>query len=227
MTRVRGRKKIIWVPFGTQRVSCDWQSSSQNYSSQSNPSSRVSFAAQAVLMTCLTAACWSLESALTRRAVNREKRKSIEIKPSLFWQPRWKGVLRLWRGGEAGLEGAGFDSVWGPSPRWQGLVKKCRGLQKHTDLLRWRPCGRRGRQWEWSPGLGHQLLGWHDSCWGSTKHQLPLEAVALGTPSNARSSGSFTPRKILYSAQLQKQKGTYMCHSMFPRLPQREFVELA
>lgn len=135
MTRVRGRKKIIWVPFGTQQVSCDWQSSSQNYSSQSNPSSRVSFAAQAVLMTCLTAACWSLESALTRRAVNREMRESIEIKPSLFWQPRWKGVQRLWRGGWEGLEGGGFNCTWGASQRWQGLINKHRGLQKQTDRL--------------------------------------------------------------------------------------------
>ena len=135
MTRVRGRKKIIWVPFGTQQVSCDWQSSSQNYSSRSNPSSRVSFAAQAVLMTCLTAACWSLESALTRRAVNREMRESIEIKPSLFWQPRWKGVWRLWRGGEEGLEGGGFNCMGGPSWRWQGLINKHRGPQKQTDTL--------------------------------------------------------------------------------------------
>lgn len=88
MTRVWGRKKIIWVSFCTQQVSCDWQSSSQNYSSRNNPNSRVSFAAEAVLMTCLTAACWSLESALTCRAVNREMRGSIEIKPSLCWQPR-------------------------------------------------------------------------------------------------------------------------------------------
>lgn len=91
MTRVWGRKKIIWVSFCTQQVSCDWQSSSQNYSSRNNPNSRVSFAAEAVLMTCLTAACWSLESALTCRAVNREMRGSIEIKPSLCWQPRVRG----------------------------------------------------------------------------------------------------------------------------------------
>lgn len=135
MTRVRGRKKIIWVPFGTQQVSCDWQSSSQNYSSRNNPSSRVSFAAQAVLMTCLTAACWSLESALTRRAVNREMRESIEIKPSLFWQPRWKGVRRLWRGGEEGLEGGRFNCMGGSSWRWQGLINKHRGLQEQTDTL--------------------------------------------------------------------------------------------
>lgn len=59
------KKKIIWVPFGTQQVSCDWQSSSQNYSSRRNPSSGVSFTARAVLMTCLTAAYWRSESALT------------------------------------------------------------------------------------------------------------------------------------------------------------------
>lgn len=105
MTRVWGRKKIIWVSFCTQQVSCDWQSSSQNYSSRNNPNSRVSFAAEAVLMTCLTAACWSLESALTCRAVNREMRGSIEIKPSLCRQPRVRGS----EGGEAGSEGPAAD----------------------------------------------------------------------------------------------------------------------
>lgn len=110
MTRVWGRKKIIWVSFCTQQVSCDWQSSSQNYSSQNNPNSRVSFAAEAVLMTCLTAACWSLESALTCRAVNREMRGSIEIKPSLCRQRRVRGSEGfVEREGERRVGGSGAD----------------------------------------------------------------------------------------------------------------------
>lgn len=154
MTRVRGRKKIIWVPFGTQQVSCDWQSPSQNYSSRSNPSSRVSFAAQAVLMTCLTAACWSLESALTRRAVNREMRESIEIKPSLFWQPRWKGAQRLCRGGEEGLGGGGFNCMWGPSQRWRvwsintGTTKANRTLNGETMRHEGRAIGLHSWPWD-------------------------------------------------------------------------------
>lgn len=169
MTRVRGRKKIIWVLFGTQRVSCDWQSSSQNYSSRSNPSSRVSFAAQAVLMTCLTAACWSLESALTRRAVNREMRESTEVKPSLFWQPRWKGVQRLWRGREAGLGGGGLNCMWGPPRTRQGLIDKWRDYKSTQTGSSPRDWSRRGWPSQWSPGLGHQLLRWHDSRCESTQ----------------------------------------------------------
>lgn len=168
MTRVRGRKKIIWVPFGTQQVSCDWQSSSQNHSSQSNPSSRVSFAAQAVLMTCLTAARWSLESTLTHRAMNREMRESIEIKPSLLWQPRWKGVQRLWRGGEKGLEDRGFSCLWG----W---FRDDRDLSINTkDYKSRQTCSTLGQgdrkvgQSEWSPDLGHQISHSHYNCCRST-----------------------------------------------------------
>lgn len=173
MTRVRGRKEIIWVPFGTQWVSCEWQSSSQNYSSRSNPSSSVSFAAQAVLMTCLTAACWSLESALTRRAVNREMRERIEIKPSLCWQPRWKAVRRLYRGGEAGLEGGRFNCLWGPSRRWQGLINRHGGPQKHIDGSSPRQWSGRGWPWFSSPGRVHQPLGWHDRHCGSAQPYIP------------------------------------------------------
>lgn len=92
MTRVRGRRKIIWVPFGTQQVSCDWQSSSQNSGSWSNPSSSVSFTAGAVLMTCLTAACWRPESALTRRAVNREMREKSWNQASVTLTGQVKGL---------------------------------------------------------------------------------------------------------------------------------------
>lgn len=173
MTRVRGRKEIIWVPFGTQWVSCEWQSSSQNYSSRSNPSSSVSFAAQAVLMTCLTAACWSLESALTRRAVNREMREHIEIKPSLYWQLRWKAVRRLYRGGEAGLEGGRFNCMWGPSRRWQGLISRHRGSQKHIGSPSPRQCSGSGWPWYWSPGGAHQPRGWHDRHCGSAQPYTP------------------------------------------------------
>lgn len=130
MTRVWGRKKIIWVSFCTQRVSCDWQSSSQNSSSRNNPNSRVSFAAEAVLMTCLTAACWSLESALTCRAVNREMRGSIEIKPSLCRQPRVRGSEGLV---ERELRGLGCR--WGCWRRWQHQIHEHKRL--HKELTGW------------------------------------------------------------------------------------------
>lgn len=140
MTRVWGRKKIIWVSFCTQQVSCDWQSSSQNYSSRNNPNSRVSFAAEAVLMTCLTAACWSLESALTCRAVNREMRGSIEIKPSLCQQPRVRGNEGLVEraGGEAGSEGSAADKDTGgegsiQSMNTKGCTRQLTGLSHDTE----------------------------------------------------------------------------------------------
>lgn len=214
MTRVRGRKKIIWVPFGTQQVSCDWQSSSQNCSSRSNPSSRVSFAAQAVLMTCLTAACWSLESALTRRAVNREMRESIEIKPSLFWQPRWKGVQRLWRGGEEGLEGGEFNCMWGPSQRWQSLINKHWGLQKQTYVLNSKTRSQESQQSEWSPGLGLQTLCCDCNCYRSTQcsilgrltHWEDQAMLSLQIP---------LPPGILFICPSSKSKGISVSQCIF------------
>lgn len=136
MTRVWGRKKIIWVSFCTQQVSCDWQSSSQNYSSQNNPNSRVSFAAEAVLMTCLTAACWSLESALTCRAANREMRGSVEIKPSLYWQPRV-------RSSEGFVEQAGREAqVW----RAQLQIRIVREM---TESDQWTQKAAKGNWYAW------------------------------------------------------------------------------
>lgn len=218
MTRVRGRKKIIWVPFGTQQVSCDWQSPSQNYSSRSNPSSRVSFAAQAVLMTCLTAACWSLESALTRRAVNREMRESIEIKPSLFWQPRWKGAQRLCRGGEESLGGGGFNCMWGPSQRWQGLINKHRGLQKQTNTLSCETMRHEGR-----------AIGMPS--WPGTPHiMLPLYLLWVNSVSNSgggRHIGKTEWCHVFRLLYLQEyysfspapKAKEYMYHGAFSRLP--------
>lgn len=161
MTRVWGRKKIIWVSFCTQQVSCDWQSSSQNYSSRNNPNSRVSFAAEAVLMTCLTAACWSLESALTCRAVNREMRGSIEIKPSLCWQPRVRG-----REGFVEQEG-GEAQVWRVQLQIR-IVKEMTASDqqtqkaaKGTDVLDSRHWGRHWgiRQLEWIKGERWKMKG--------------------------------------------------------------------
>lgn len=153
MTRVRGRKKIIWVPFGTQRVSCDWQSSSQNYSSWSNPSSRVSFTARAVLMTCLTAACWRSESALTRRAVNREMRESIEIKPSLLWQARWKACLEVVMRQVRGTEGGGFNCMegrLGDDRVWSINTEGCRSKSPHVQL----------KQWDRKSGKQNEVIAW-------------------------------------------------------------------
>lgn len=205
MTRVRGRKEIIWVPFGTQWVSCEWQSSSQNYSSRSNPSSSVSFAAQAVLMTCLTAACWSLESALTRRAVNREMREHIEIKPSLYWQLRWKAVRRLYRGGEAGLEGGRFNCMWGPSRRWQGLISRHRDHRSTSAApLQDNAVGAAGHGIEVLAGHTSHVVGMT-----VTVGQLNLtlhQRYHSGDTKWCQVSGSFTPGNIIYSALLQKQR---------------------
>lgn len=165
MTRVWGRKKIIWVSCCTQQVSCDWQSSSQNYSSRNNPNSRVSFAAEAVLMTCLTAACWSLESALTCRAVNREMRGSIEIKPSLCWQPRVRGRERFvekegWRG--PGLEGSIADKdSQGDDRVWSTDTKGYKG----TDVLDSRHWGREELD-NWNePKERWKMKDWQHELW--------------------------------------------------------------
>lgn len=161
MTRVWGRKKIIWVSFCTQQVSCDWQSSSQNYSSWNNPNSRVSFAAEAVLMTCLTAACWSLESALTCRAVNREMRGSIEIKPSLCWQPRVQGS-------EGFVEqGGGEAQVWRVQLQIR-MVKEMTASDQWTQKAAkrnwraWLKSPRKGkiRQLEWTKRERWRMKGW-------------------------------------------------------------------
>ena len=166
MTRVWGRKKIIWVSFCTQQVSCDWQSSSQNYSSQNNPNSRVSFAAEAVLMTCLTAACWSLESALTCRAVNREMRGSIEIKPSLCRQPRV-------RGSEGFVEKEGGEAqVWRVQLQIR-IVKEMTASDQWTQKAAkgnwraWLKTPRKGkiRQLEWTKREKWKTKGWQHGLW--------------------------------------------------------------
>lgn len=166
MTRVWGRKKIIWVSFCTQQVSCDWQSSSQNYSSRNNPNSRVSFAAEAVLMTCLTAACWSLESALTCRALNREMRGSIEIKPSLCRQPRV-------RGSEGSAEqGGGGVQVWRVQLQIR-IVKEMTVSDQWThkaargNWRAWLKTPRKGKiKWlQWTKRERWKTKGWWHSLW--------------------------------------------------------------
>lgn len=175
MTRVWGRKKIIWVSFCTQQVSCDWQSSSQNYSSRNNPNSRVSFAAEAVLMTCLTAACWSLESALTCRAVNREMRGSIEIKPSLCQQPRVRGSEGLVEraGREAGSEGSAADRDTGGEGSIQSMNTK--GCTR--ELMGWG----RGRfdYWDEQKGRGGKRRTGSAACEEVNQQHRSSQAITL------------------------------------------------
>lgn len=189
MTRVWGRKKIIWVSFCTQQVSCDWQSSSQNYSSRNNPNSRVSFAAEAVLMTCLTAACWSLESALTCRAVNREMRGSIEIKPSLCQQPRVRGSEGLVEraGREAGSEGSAADRDTGgegsiQSMNTKGCTRELMGWARGR-FDNWHEQKRRSGKWRTGSAACGRLAEvnqWHRSLQVITLLSQPLlQSVAV------------------------------------------------
>lgn len=173
----------------------------KNYSSRSNPSSSVSEWGSPVLMTCLTAACWSLESALTRRAVNREMREHIEIAFSLYWTAQVKGPGDCTEK-EAGLEGGRSNCMWGPSRRWQGLISRHRSEDIGSPSPR--QCSGSGWPWYWSPGGSTPATWLYDRHCGSAQ-PYTHQRYHSGTPSDAKFR-LLHPGNIIWSALLQKQR---------------------
>lgn len=144
-------------------------------------------------------------------------RQSIEIKPSLLWQARWKAGLEVVMSRVRGQEGGRLNCMDWPSWRWQGLINKHRGLQKQSTS-----CSTQTMRQK----VGQSIM--------KSQLKTPNIMPALGSPEMSSVLGLvttvalerwrdavcvnlFTPGNTVYSFQLEKQ--CRMNHGLLSRLP--------